>query len=137
VTYHAMPTPRWLFPVIFVVFAVVAVALLVATVSGNGPPIAFLVFWLFAFTWNAYWWSFRLCTEVSADAGVLRWRTGLLAGQAPMSAVRAVRRSRWSPQFAVIEVDGRRPLLVPVRYGFGQLTRYIAAAAPQASVEEA
>jgi hypothetical protein len=37
---------------------------------------------------------------------------------------------------AVIEVDGRRPLLVPVRYGFGQLAQSIAAAAPQATVEQ-
>jgi hypothetical protein len=136
-TYRAMPMPRRLFPTILVVFGVVAVALVVATVLGNGPPVAFLAFWLFAYAWNAYWWSLRLCTEVSVDTGVLRWRTGVLAREAPMSAVRAVRPSRWSPQFAVIELDGRRPLLVPVRYGFGRLARSIASAAPQARVEEA
>src|SRR3954452_13330886 len=87
--YRAMPTSRWLFPVILVVFTVVAVVLLVATVRGNGPPIPFLAFWLFAFVWNGYWWSFRLCTEVGVDAGSLRWRTGLLAREAPMNAVRA------------------------------------------------
>jgi hypothetical protein len=36
---------------------------------------------------------------------------------------------------AVIEVHGRRPLLVPVRYGFGELAQAIAVAAPHASVE--
>lgn len=38
---------------------------------------------------------------------------------------------------AVVELQGRRPLLVPVRYGFGQLAQAIAAAAPHASVESA
>ena len=42
-----------------------------------------------------------------------------------------------SPEEAVVELQGRRPLLVPVRYGFGELTRAIAAAAPHATIEGA
>ena len=135
-TYRAMPIARWLVAALLLVFAAVAVALVVAAARGNGPPVAFLVFWGFAFAWNAYWWSLRTGVEVGVEGGTLRWRTALLTREAPMSAVRAVRRSRWSAQLAVIEMDGRRPLLVPVRYGFGQLAQSIATAAPQARVEE-
>ena len=133
--YRAMPIPRFLFPVILVVFAGVAIALIAATVVGNGPPVAFLVFWIAAFGWNAYWWSLRICIEVAVDGLALNWRTAVLSGTAPVESVLRIRPSRWSRQMAVLEVQGRRPLLVPVRYGFGQLTQAIAAAAPHASVE--
>ena len=133
--YRAMPIPRFLFPVILVVFAGVAIALIAATVLGNGPPVAFLVFWIAAFGWNAYWWSLRICIEVAVDGLALNWRTAVLSGTAPVESVLRIRPSRWSRQMAVLEVQGRRPLLVPVRYGFGQLTQAIAAAAPHASVE--
>src|ERR1700712_4659377 len=129
-----MPIPRFLFPVILVVFAGVAIALIAATVLGNGPPVAFLVFWIAAFGWNAYWWSLRICIEVAVDGLALNWRTAVLSGTAPLESVLRIRPSRWSRQMAVLEVQGRRPLLVPVRYGFGQLTQAIAAAAPHASV---
>jgi hypothetical protein len=130
-----MPIPRLLFPVILVVFASVAIALIAATVLGNGPPVAFLVLWIAAFGWNAYWWSLRICIDVAVDGVTLTWRTAVLTGSAPVGDVLRVRPSRWSRQMAVIEVQGRRPLLVPVRYGFGQLAQAIAAAAPHASVE--
>ncbi|MDQ1661833.1 MAG: hypothetical protein QOJ68_1813 [Blastococcus sp.] len=133
--YRSMPIPRFLFPVILVVFLGVAIALIAATVLGNGPPVAFLVLWIAAFGWNAYWWSLRICTEVSVDGLTLNWRTGVLSGTGSVGDVLRVRPSRWSRQMAVIEVQGRRPLLVPVRYGFGQLVQAIAAAAPHASVE--
>src|SRR4051812_48913336 len=135
VTYQAMPIPRVMFPVIFVVFAVVAVVLAVAPVRGAGPPVAFLVLWLFVFGWNVYWWTLRICLEVGVDGRTLNWRTGVRGGQAPVDDVTCVRPSRLNRQFAVIELQGRRPLLVPVRYGFGELTAAIAAAAPHASID--
>jgi hypothetical protein len=135
VNYRAMPIPRFLFPVVFVVFVGVAIALIGATVFGNGPPVAFLVLWIAAFGWNAYWWSLRICIDVAVDERTLSWRTGVLSGTAPVEDVLRVRPGRWSRQMAVIEVRGRRPLLVPVRYGFGRLAQAIAVAAPHASVE--
>jgi hypothetical protein len=137
VTYRPTPIARFLFPLIFVVFVVVAVAVVVATARGNGPPIVFLAFWLFAFGWNAYWWSLRVALEVGVDGLTLRWRTALLGRQASVGDVVRVRPSRWNRQLAVIELQGRRPLIVPVRYGFGELTRAIGAAAPHASIEQA
>jgi hypothetical protein len=130
-----MPIPRFLFPVILTVFAVVAVALIMATALGNGPPVAFLAFWLAAFGWNAYWWSLRICLEVGVDGLTLNWRTAVFSREAPVGDVVGVRPTRWNRQMAVIELQGRRPLLVPVRYGFGQFTQAIAAAAPHAAVE--
>jgi hypothetical protein len=135
VTYRAMTFQRFLLPVILVAFAAAAVGVVVATVRGNGPPIAFLVLWLAAFGWNAYWWSLRVCFQVGVDGSTLTWRTALLRRQAPTGDVVRVRPSRWNRQMAVLELQGRRPLMVPVRYGFGELTTAIRAAAPQATVE--
>jgi hypothetical protein len=130
-----MPIPRWLFPVILVVFLGGAVAVVTATARGSGPPLPFLVFWIAAFGWNTYWWSLRVCIEVGVDGLTLTWRTAALSRQAPVGDVIGVRPSRWNRQMAVIELQGRRPLMVPVRYGFGELATAIGAAAPHASVE--
>jgi hypothetical protein len=125
-----MPIPRFLMPVILVVFCGVAVA----TARGNGPPLAFLVVWLAAFAWNAYWWSLRVCIDVGVEGLTLTWRTAVRSRQAPMGDVVRVRPSRWNRQMAVIELQGRRPLMVPVRYGFAELSTAIAAAAPHATI---
>jgi hypothetical protein len=136
-TYRPMPLQRFLLPVVLIVFTGAAIGLIVATVRGSGPPIAFVVFWLFAFGWNAYWWGWRVCTEIVVDSVTLSWRTALLSRQAPVVDVVRVRVSRMTRQLAVIELKGRRPLLVPVRYGFGQLTQAISGAAPHATVDHA
>lgn len=111
VTYRAKPIPRFLLPVVLVVGLVIGVVVVVTTTHGGGPPIAFLA-WLAALCWNVYWWGWRVC----ADVGVV----GVM-----------------NRQMAVVELQGRRPLLVPVRYGFGQLTQAIAAAAPHATIKGA
>jgi hypothetical protein len=125
----------WLLPLVFVIFVVAAVGMIVAVLRGNGPPIAFAVFWLAAIGWNAYWWLFRTCIEVRVDGASLEWRVPLRSGAAPLTDVRRIRSSRMSRQLAVIELQGRRPLLVPVRYGFSQLETTISAGAPLAVID--
>lgn len=134
-TYRAMPLPRFLVSAILAVFAVVAAVMVVAAAHGSGPPVAFLAFWIAAFGWNAYWWAWRVCTEVRLDGSTLSWRTAVRSGQAPVGDVTRVRPSRWNRQMAVIALQGRRPLLVPVRHGFAELARGIAAGAPGAVVD--
>lgn len=136
-TYRAMPIPRFLMPVLLVVPFCIGIGMLVATTRGSGPPVAFVAFWLAAFCWNAYWWGTRVCADIGVDGVTLRWRTALLSRQAPVGDVVRVRPSRMNRQMAVIELQGRRSLIVQVRYGFGELTKAIAAAAPHASVEGA
>lgn len=135
-TYRAMPIQRFVLPVMLVVFVGVGIVMVVTTARGGGPPVAFLVFWLAVLCWNTYWLGWRMCTEVGVEGLTLSWRTGLVSRQAPVGDVVRVRPSRMNRQMAVIEVQGRRPLLVPVRYGFGELTQAIAAAAPHAAVEK-
>jgi hypothetical protein len=134
--YRPMGSLGRLLPLVFVIFAVAAVGMIVAVVRGKGPPIAFAIFWLAAVAWNAYWWLFRTCIEVRVDGVSLDWRAPLRPGAAPVGDVRRIRRSRMSRQLAVIELQGRRPLLVPVRYGFAQLQNAVAAGAPQAAIDE-
>lgn len=135
-TYRAMPIPRFLMPLILALGVVVGVVVAVTSARGDGPPVAFLAFWLLALCWNVYWWGWRVCVDVAVDGLTLRWRTALLRRETSVGDVVRVRPSRMNRQLAVIELQGRRPLLVPVRYGFGQLTAAIAAAAPHATVEQ-
>jgi hypothetical protein len=134
-TYRPMGRLGRLLPLVFVIFAVAAVGIVVAIVRGKGPPIAFAVFWLAAVGWNAYWWLFRTCIEVRVDGASLEWRAPLWPGSAALTDVRRIRKSRISRQLAVIELQGRRPLLVPVRYGFSQLEAAISGGAPLAVID--
>jgi hypothetical protein len=137
-TYQPYPGGRWLASAVALIFGLIfgaaSIALVVAVVRGQGPPVAFAVFWLAAVGWNAYWWLGRMCIAVDVGAANLVWRTPLRAGRASLKDVTTVRPSRLSRQFAVIEVEHRRGLVVPIRYGFGQFTDHLRAGAPQVRV---
>lgn len=120
----------------FLVFAVAAVMVVIATVRGDGPPVWFTALWLAALGWNAYWWLIRTCSEVRTDASTLEWSTPLGHGEVPLFDIVRVRSSRLGRQIAVIELQGRRPLLVPVLYGFSQLARFIGDNVPPGVVED-
>lgn len=136
VVYRPMRLGRWVLTVAFVVFAVVAVVFLVQSGRRSGPPWWFLVLWFGAFAWNAYWWAFRVCTEVRVEGGRLAWRMLLRSDDVPVTDVTRVRPSRWGQrQMAVVEVRGRRPLLVPVRYGFERLPLALQTAVPGLQVD--
>jgi hypothetical protein len=112
VNYQPMRAARWLL-----------VALLVAL-------------WLAALGCNADRWLVRTCVEVRVDGPTLSWTTPLTCGTAPLHDVLRIGGSRMSRQLPVIELRDRRPLIVPVRYGFGALERAISAGAPGVTVEE-
>jgi hypothetical protein len=135
-TYRPMGRLGRLLPLLLLLFPVAAVPIVVTSAQGKGPPIAFTIFWVFAFGWNLYWWLFRICVEVGVDGPSLTWRAPFASGHIPLTDIRRVRQQRLSKQMAVIEVEGRRPLLVPIRYGFGQLQNAIAESAPQAVIDQ-
>ena len=56
--------------------------------------------------------------------------------KAQKAQIRMADQPRLEFDVAVIELQGRRPVLVPVRYGFAHLQRAIAAGAPQAVIDE-
>jgi hypothetical protein len=136
-TYQPMRFARWLFLVVFAAFGAAAVGLVVAVVRGDGPPLWFAVLWLAGVAWNAYWWLGRTCVQVQVDSPTLTWRTPLTGGTAALHDVLRIRSSRMSRQLAVIELRTHRPLLVPVRYGFGGLERAIAAGSPGLDLDAA
>jgi hypothetical protein len=133
--YQPMPWLPRLLPLGVVLFGAIVVVFVLGSLRGDGPPVWFLVFWLGALAWNAYWWLFRICSEVAVDDSTLSWSAALQRGSAPMSDVRRLRKSRASRQMAVIELQGRRPLIVPVRYGFSDLQNAISAGAPLATID--
>lgn len=116
----------------------VAIVVVVQIVRGDeGPGLWFVAAFVAAAGWNAYWWLFRIATEVSVDGGTLSWRTPLRRGSAPVSSVTAVGRSRMTQQLAKIELASGRPVLVQVRVGFAALVDAIRDGAPNADVQGA
>jgi hypothetical protein len=122
---------------VFLGFAAAAAWIVVQVVrGGDGPPPWFAAVWLAILGWNAYWWVFRICTEVRVEAGRLAWRTPLRRGEVPLTDVTRIRPSRAGQrQTAVVELRGHRPLLVPVRYGFERLSRALTDAVPGLRVD--
>ncbi|SDN47138.1 hypothetical protein SAMN05660199_00069 [Klenkia soli] len=133
--YRPIPAARILFPVAFVGFTALGVFFVVISARDDGPPAWFLLLWLAALAWNAYWWLLRTAVEVSVADGRFRWRTPVRSGDVPVDDVLGIGPTRASRQMARIELRDRRPLLVPVRYGFGEVERAIMAAAPRAVVQ--
>ena len=134
------PMGRWgrvLLVLAFVVFAAAAVWLVLTTVRGEErPPVVFTALWLAILVWNAYWWLVRICVEVRVDGATLEWSAPLRRDSAPLADVVRIRPSRAGRQLAVVEFQGRRPMLVPVRVGFSRLERAIEAGAPQVVIDE-
>ncbi|MGY2079970.1 hypothetical protein [Modestobacter sp. SYSU DS0657] len=135
-SYRPFRGARWLIPLLFAVFGVVAVGLIIATAQGQGPPLLFLLLWLGALGWNAWWFLVRTCVELEVTGAQLHWATPLRAGAVPLLDVARIRRSRLSDTLAVIELRTGRPLMVPVRYGFAAVEREIVAGSPGVEVEE-
>jgi hypothetical protein len=113
----------------FAVFAASAVVLTVTTVVvDEGPPVWFVALWLAALAWNAYWWLLRTCVEMRVEGSTLEWSAPLRRGQPPVADVIRIRPTQFGRQLAVVELQGRRCLLVPVRVGFSHPERVIAEA---------
>jgi hypothetical protein len=122
--------------VTFAIFGVVAVPLVIAASlrDRNGPPLLFLVAWIAALGWNAYWFLLRFCYRLDLEEGMLRWWAPPRSGDAPLAGLQALRPSRLSPNVAVFDfVEGPR-VLVLVRRGFADFAASVQAAAPQATV---
>lgn len=136
VDYQPLRIQRFVMPVSFLLFAGVAVWLVVQVVQGGGPPWWFALLWVAALGWNAYFWLFRVCTVVRVDAGRLTWRAALQRGDVPVTDVTRIRPSRMGQrQMAVLELRDRRPLLVPVRYGFERLSTALRSGVPGLQVD--
>ena len=83
----------WVTPVVLSVFGVVAFFMVVAALSGGGPPVPFLLFWLFAVGWNAWWFLFRIGHTVHVENGMITWRSILRVRQLPLTELTGNSRS--------------------------------------------
>ena len=108
------------------------VGLLVASARGgpDGPPPGFVVFWLFALGWNAYWWLFRISIRLEVQGDLLRWKTASRAGEIPLTELLAVRPSRLASQIIVIERANGKPILSMATKGNGRFLAEIASRRP-------
>jgi hypothetical protein len=103
----------------FVLFAAVSVFLLLpGDTHGAKPPWPFVVFWVFAWGWNAYWWLFRVSYRLEIEGHVLRWATPVLHGEAEISDVSHIGPSAFSRQLSVIKLSTGKTLMTMTRPGF-------------------
>lgn len=97
---------QWFFFALVGVFGVATVALLALLTTDGGPPVAFVLFWIFALGWNAYWWLCRVAYSLAADLREVRpdldVRVGIVGTM-----------GKWMPGPSAREgtIDGRRDLL--------------------------
>lgn len=114
---------------VFVPLGIAGVAMLVNLVAGGtGPPAGFVVLWLAAYAWNAYWWLFRIAYEVGVmDASTLRWRSITSSHEIPLAQVTGIRTP--FPPFGFglkrIIVGGDRSPLIVANQGYRDVVAMI------------
>ena len=91
-TYRPALIGHWFFFMLFGVFGVATVVLIVQALTGDERfSVPFLLFWLFALGWNAYWWLFRVAYSLALRDGVLEWEAPLRRGHIATAALTAFR----------------------------------------------
>lgn len=89
---------------------------------------AFVVLWLAAYAWNAYWWLFRVAFEVGVMHGsTLRWRSIISSREIPLAQVTGI--STPFPPFGfglkTIVVRGDRSPLIVANQGYREVVAMI------------
>jgi hypothetical protein len=123
-------------------FAIVALAFVIVLVTTPDDALrVFLVLWMAAAAWFAYWAVFRVAYEVGITAeGSLRWRS--IAGQheLPISRIRGVSTPfrMFGAGLRQIEVAGARsPVLIASARGFGDVMAMVEHARPDLAIRSA
>jgi hypothetical protein len=131
-----MPLGKWFIPGLFAVFAVAALALIAATFAGgdNAPPAAFTVLWLGALTWNAYWWLFRIATELRIDGLELVWSSPFRSGRVSFGQLTEIRPMRLASNVEIFKVDNGQTIIVMAAKGLREFTDEISRRRPDLSV---
>ena len=120
---------------LFAVFGLATVVLIVEGMTGSGGfSSPFVLFWLFALGWNAYWWLFRVAYSVTLRDGVLAWEAPLRRGRIATSALRAFRPMKLLPNVIVIKHAGGQPLLVMPGKGIADLAAALRETRPDLDV---
>jgi hypothetical protein len=96
--------------------------------GGNGPGAVFVVLWLTALAWGAYWFLARIAYEIGiVNGSILRWRFVISSHQIPLTHVKGIRTPY--PPFGfglkrIIVDSGRSPLLV-ANQGYSEVVAMI------------
>jgi hypothetical protein len=112
--------------------AVVAFELLT---SGAIALVVTGLLWSALVLYGAYTVLFRTVHVLVVAGDVLSWRTPLGHGSVAVADVGRIAPARSVVNTAVIELPGRRPLLVPVRAAFPHFARAVAAAHPDLDIQ--
>lgn len=116
---------RWLLLLMFALFVVFAVFVVVrALAESDAPGLLFLVVWLAALGWNAYWFLWRFSYRVEVRDDLLRWMTPLRNGEVAVADVEKVRLG-WLGQTTVFQIRDREDVTVVTRKGIVEFAREV------------
>jgi hypothetical protein len=107
--------------------------------GGTGPGLGFVVFWLAALGWNAYWFLFRIAYEIGVtNRSTLRWCSVSRCREIPLTRVKGMETT--VPPFGVglkrIVVEGDRSPLIMVQPGFRDVVAMMLALRPDLVMKE-
>jgi len=126
---------------VFIPLGIAGVAMLVNLVAGGtGPPAAFVLLWMAAYTWNVYWWLFRIAYEVGVvDGSILRWSSITSSHEVLLARVSGI--TTPFPPFGFglkrIIVDGDRSPNLMVSLGYKDVVAMIEQFRPGLVIETA
>jgi len=119
--YRPMPGGPWYPAFILGMFGVFAVAMVFSLLTGGGPPAWFAVIWLAVLAWNAYWFLWRLATDLWLEGNTLHWKAPLGSGSVDVSEIEEVRPHRMAGNIEVIRVREGRPIMTMATRGIEEL----------------
>jgi len=119
--YRPMPGGPWFPLVILGFFGVFAVGMVFSLLAGSGPPAWFAVIWLAALAWNAYWFLWRLATDLWLDGNTLHWKAPFRSGSVDVSAIEEIRPRRMAGNVEMIRLSEGRPILTMATRGIEEL----------------
>jgi hypothetical protein len=97
------------------------------------PLVVFIVFWLGALGWNAYWFLHRTAFEIGIrDSSTLTWRTITARREAPLARVQGMSTpfGPFGAGLRRIDVEGALPPVLLASPGFDDVAGMIAHALP-------
>jgi len=119
--YRPMPGGPWFPLVIFGLFGFVAMGLLVAVLRDNGPPPLFAVLFLAITAWNAYWFLWRMATDLWLDGNTLHWKAPLRSGSVDVAGIEKIRPRRMTGNVEMICLRDGRPIITMATRGIEEL----------------
>src|SRR5262245_39955645 len=134
-TYRPVFIGRGCFLAIFGALGLATVALIVMAATGESISLPFVLFWIVAFAWNAYWWLFRVVFSLTLRDGDLEWEAPLRRGRIPTDDVTSLGPAALVPSLLLLKHAGGGPSLLVVQgKGFADFASALLEARPDLDV---